>query len=83
MLQVPQLAALFYSNCQHIAQQLLLLPHCYPVLQQLAGKADSLADDALRLRAAGQACLESLVWPLLWRLASVSRWDCCRGRSAV
>ena len=73
MLQVPQLAALFYSNCQHIAQQLLLLPHCYPVLQQLAGRADSLAADALRLRAAGQACLDSLVSTLTWLLAAVSR----------
>ncbi|CAL8471952.1 g11494 [Coccomyxa elongata] len=60
-LQVPQPAALFHNDCQHVAAQLLSLPYLFaPRLAQLAPSAPSqFIDAALRLRAAGTAVLEA------------------------
>ena len=61
--QVPQPAALFHNDCQHVAAQLLSLPYLFaPRLGQLAPSAPlQFIDAALRLRAAGTAVLEAQV----------------------
>lgn len=63
LLQVPQPAALFFNDCQHVAAQLLSLPYAYaPSLAQLAPSAPThFIDAALRLRAAGSAVLDAQV----------------------
>ncbi|KAK9905917.1 hypothetical protein WJX75_008898 [Coccomyxa subellipsoidea] len=62
-LQVPQPAALFHNDCQHVAMQLLSLPYLFaPALAQLAPSAPShFIDAALRLRTAGAAVLDAQV----------------------
>ena len=60
--QVPHLAALQHMDCQHLAQELLLMPHCYSPLAGSAG-CDPLRflAAALQLREAGRTCLDRLV----------------------
>lgn len=61
--QVPQPAALFHNDCQHIARELLTLPYQYaPALTQLAPSAAlQCIEAAQRLRAAGAAVLDAQV----------------------
>jgi hypothetical protein len=65
--QVPQPAALFHNDCQHLARELLTLPYQYsPLLQQLAPSAAAhFIKAAQRLRAAGAAVLDAQVGALL------------------
>lgn len=60
-MQVPLIAALYHNDCQYLAQQLLLLPHCYISLQRDLGVSLDLQDAARQLQQAGSACLYNLV----------------------
>jgi hypothetical protein len=67
-MQVPQPAALFHNDCQHLARELLTLPYQYaPALTQLAPSASAhCIEAAQRLRAAGAAVLDAQVtWAFL------------------
>lgn len=69
-MQLPQPAALFHNDCQHIGNQMLSLPYTHaPKLAQLAPSAPAqLVDAAQRLKEAGSAVLS----------AQVSYESCCR-----
>jgi len=62
-LQLPQPAALYHNDCQHIGNQMLSLPYIYaPKLAQLAPSAPAqLIDAAQRLKEAGSAVLAAQV----------------------
>ena len=61
--QLPQPAALYHNDCQHIGNQMLSLPYTYaPQLAQLAPSAPAqLVDAAQRLKEAGSAVLSAQV----------------------
>lgn len=61
VIQVPLIAALYHNDCHFLAQQLLLLPHCYISLQQELEVSLDLQDAAAQLRQAGATCLRNLV----------------------
>ena len=71
--QLPQPAALYHNDCQHIGNQMLSLPYTYaPKLAQLAPSAPAqLVDAAQRLKQAGsevlsaQVCYDSSLDPSL------------------
>ena len=61
--QLPQPAALYHNDCQHIGNQVLSLPYTYaPKLAQLAPSAPAqLVDAAQRLKQAGSEVLSAQV----------------------
>ena len=61
LVQVPLIAALYHNDCHFLAQQLLLLPHCYISTQQELEVSLNMQDAAAQLRQAGSICLSNLV----------------------
>ena len=61
-LQIPQLALLYYNNCQHVAHEVLLLPYAFsPHLDSVGGRPVDFLDAARRLREAGRESLDAQV----------------------
>ena len=60
--QIPQLALLYYNNCQHVAQEVLLLPYAFsPHLDSVGGRPVDFLDAARRLREAARESLDAQV----------------------
>lgn len=68
-LQVPHLAALYAMDCQHLADELLLMPHCHlAAFDSGTATQDSrchvpFVGPAKQLRLAAEAALDNLVSP--------------------
>lgn len=80
-LAVPQLAMLYYNDCQYLSDELLLLPQLYTnsASKLLGGRGVEFVNEACRLRSAGKQVLENQVSYCHMRFELIQLCTCATG----